>query len=64
MLPARLSSLFRPNPNRCRLEATEASDLENSSEAGELQVVPSEGASADLEEGKATFGISEKMKDA
>ncbi|KAM3854776.1 E3 ubiquitin-protein ligase TRIM37 isoform 5-T7 [Vipera latastei] len=47
---ARKGIVVGPNPNRCRLEATEASDLENSSEAGELQVVPSEGASADLEE--------------
>ncbi|XP_039224486.1 E3 ubiquitin-protein ligase TRIM37 isoform X4 [Crotalus tigris] len=47
---ARKGIAVGPNPNRCRLEATEASDLENSSEAGELQVVPSDGASANLEE--------------
>ncbi|ETE61842.1 E3 ubiquitin-protein ligase TRIM37 [Ophiophagus hannah] len=40
----------RPGSNRCRLEPTEANDLENSSEARVVQVVPSEGAAANLEE--------------
>ncbi|KAG8122613.1 hypothetical protein E2320_018107 [Naja naja] len=40
----------RPGSNRCHLEPTEANDLENSSEARVLQVVPSEGAAANLEE--------------
>ncbi|XP_032072578.1 E3 ubiquitin-protein ligase TRIM37-like isoform X2 [Thamnophis elegans] len=49
---ARKGIAVGPNSNRCRMEATEANDLENSSEAREHQVVPSEGASADLEEAR------------
>ncbi|KAM6465018.1 E3 ubiquitin-protein ligase TRIM37 isoform 3-T3 [Liasis olivaceus] len=47
---ARKGIAVGPNSNRCCLEAAESNDLENSTEAGELQVVPSEGASANLEE--------------
>ncbi|XP_063152306.1 E3 ubiquitin-protein ligase TRIM37 isoform X2 [Candoia aspera] len=47
---ARKGIAVGPNSNRCCLEATESDDLENSTESGELQVVPSEGASANLEE--------------
>ncbi|XP_070591488.1 E3 ubiquitin-protein ligase TRIM37 isoform X2 [Erythrolamprus reginae] len=47
---ARKGIAVGPNSNRCCLEVTEANNLENSSEARELQVVPTEGASANLED--------------
>uniref|UniRef100_A0A670JFX7 Tripartite motif containing 37 n=1 Tax=Podarcis muralis TaxID=64176 RepID=A0A670JFX7_PODMU len=43
---ARKITAVGPNSNRCRVETTEPADLENNTEAGELQVVLSEGASA------------------